>query len=816
MASTSTVARSSTESSDRSLSVGAHVLILVGALAITLVGVGAFQTSNAFRGARQDAGLDTRFQARLAADALAASMADAQAFAAGTAANPAIVQVFETIDGRYELCSLAGSGTGLFDRGLIHFLDRTGFLFCSSLRQRIHERDLHYDGFGWFRRSLDLQDGLPLRTDPFIDPSISELTVAFAAPVRNAGGEAIGVVVYSLPVSGLAPQMESTYGGREHAEFDVTRTGTGQLLSSSEGDAARAPSGPSRLASPPSEAIPGLDGTRRIYRAEPVGDSGFTVTAGNSEATILADARRELWAHASLTLLALVVTLAFGFLVNRRIGRPIRTLTVAVEQAGRAVDPEPVAVDGPREIRRLVEGFNGMLAARAAVEEQLTERALFDPLTGLPNRVVALDRLGHALEGTRRGPGLVAVLSIDLDRFGIVNDSFGRDVGDRMLISVAGRLRSVLRPQDTLARFYGDEFIAVCEDIVSREDAVAVAEGIAASLRRPIREGTAEATLSASIGIAFGRHDQDTAETLLRDADAAMSVAKGRGKGRHVFFEPTMRERVRNRLDLENDLRRAIERDELHLSYQPIVDVRSGRIVGAEALVRWHHPTKGVLLPGVFINLAEETGLILPIGRRVLDQACAQAAEWSLQGHPIGVSVNLSPRQIAEPGLVEDVRSSLRAADLEPSRLRVEVTESTLMRQDAAREVLERMKELGVGISVDDFGTGYSSLAYLQRYPIDELKIDREFIHDLGNRSSGLPLVGAIVAMARALGLAVVAEGVEEPEQLAEVRTLGCDAAQGFLIMRPGPAEVLSSILELDDIALPESTPAWRSDPSGA
>jgi diguanylate cyclase (GGDEF)-like protein len=786
------------------LTIRAHIWVIVGILAVALIGVGAYQTTHEFQAARRRAGLESAFQARLAASAVAKSVRDASAFTESTAQRPSIVQLFATIGDRYALCSLSGGGSGLFPEGTIHFLDRTGFLFCSSAADKIYRRGIQYGTQPWFDQAIRDTGRQPVHVGPFTDPATSELSLAFAAPIEDADGHPLGLVVYELPVQGLASEIQATYGGRDRLVFDVTEGASGQLVSSSERASNSGPAGVD-LRAPPEGAIEGLDGVRRFYRAVPAVGSGLTIAAGAREDAALADARRQLWGDLDLTAVALVLTLALGLLVNRRIGRPIRRLTRAVEQSARAVTPEAVALGGPREARRLVEEFNAMLAARNTMERQLTDRAMHDELTGLPNRVVAIDRLSQALERTRRSGNMVAVLSVDLDRFGVVNDSLGRDVGDRMLVSVGRRIGSVLRPEDTIARFYGDEFVVLCEDVTAREEAGSVADRIAQALREPIRDGDVQATVSASIGIALGDHGRDDAESLLRDADAARTQAKVRGKARFAYFDPSMREGARTRLDLENELRMAVERDELRLAYQPIVDLRSGRIVGAEALIRWHHPTRGVLLPGVFIEAAEENGLIVPIGKRVLDQACAQAVSWRDQGHPIRVSVNLSPRQFSEPDLDADVRAVLARTGLDPRLLCVEITENTLMREGTAGETLERLRGQGIAASIDDFGTGYSSLAYLQRFPIDELKIDRAFVRELGTKANAPALVAAIVGVARALDLHVVAEGIETEAQLDQVRALGCDTAQGYLIMRPQPPEDLGPVLELDAVAWPQT-----------
>ncbi|MEX0755941.1 MAG: diguanylate cyclase, partial [Actinomycetota bacterium] len=339
--------------------------------------------------------------------------------------------------------------------------------------------------------------------EPFLDPATQKVSIAFAAPVIGDTARATGLVVYALPVEEVATAMQSTYGSRAALAFDVTWTATERLVSSSETTNAGAPVSGADLQSPPEDAVAGLDGVRRFYSAVPARGTGFTVIAGVSESATLADARAQLWEQVGLTVLALAVMLVLGLFVNRRIGGPVRRLTHAVDRAGQAVRPEPVISEGPREVRQLVESFNGLLAARSSIEDQLRRRAMFDELTGLPNRVVALDRVEHALEQTRRDNDLVAALSIDIDRFSLVNESLGRDVGDRMLIQVAHRIASAIRPGDTLARFYGDEFVVLCEGIASREDAGAVAGRISEALSTPVHEGEREVTISVSTGVAL-------------------------------------------------------------------------------------------------------------------------------------------------------------------------------------------------------------------------------------------------------------------------------------------------------------------------
>jgi len=436
---------------------------------------------------------------------------------------------------------------------------------------------------------------------------------------------------------------------------------------------------------------------------------------------------------------------------------------------------------------------------RQSTEDDIRHRALHDSLTRLPNRVLFIDRLSHALARMRRQRSPVAVLFLDIDHFKLVNDSLGHQAGDDLLVAVSSSLQAAVRPGDTVARFGGDEFGILLEEISSERDAAEVAQRIAAAFARPFVLGSTEHFVSASVGIALAESGDQQPEMLIRDADAAMYRAKERGRARYELFDADMRARAVARLRIENDLRRALEREELRLEYQPVVSLRDGSITVVEALVRWSHPERGIVGPNEFIPVAEECGLIEPIGRWVLAEACRQAAQWhegNPDSAPVGISVNLSPRQMVQADLPQVVAHALAASGIDPSTVSLEITETVLLEEaEVVRDTLRALKAMGVRLVLDDFGTGYSSLGYLKRLPLDTLKIDRSFVDGLGTERGDSAIVEAVIGMARALSLGVIAEGVENELQLTELNVLGCDQAQGYYFSRPISASEVTPLL---------------------
>jgi len=439
---------------------------------------------------------------------------------------------------------------------------------------------------------------------------------------------------------------------------------------------------------------------------------------------------------------------------------------------------------------------------RHTADQALRYRVLHDSLTGLPNRLSFVDALSEALNKATISGSPVGILFLDLDHFKLINDSLGHHAGDALLRAVAPRLRSHLRPGDVVARFGGDEFGILIDRLADEGEAVAIADRVAAAFAQPFSLDGVDHFVSASIGVAVARASEErtaNAELLIRDADAAMYRAKEGGRARCVLFDAEMRAGAMRRLEVERELRHALDRDELALHYQPVVNLRSGEIAGLEALVRWRHPERGVLDPAEFVSIAEDSGLIEPIGRWVQERACRQAVEWHQlrpDSRPLDVAVNLSTRQVAHRDLPATVEEIIARTGLDPVHLHLEITESVLVDESAtAISSLEALNALGVRLVLDDFGTGYSSLAYLNRFPFHALKIDRSFVDALGIEQEATAIVEAIIGMARALSLEVIAEGVESEVQLSELRRLECDFAQGHLFHAPMPEREVSRLI---------------------
>ncbi len=449
-------------------------------------------------------------------------------------------------------------------------------------------------------------------------------------------------------------------------------------------------------------------------------------------------------------------------------------------------------------VRGLVVNYRDVTDRKRA-EDQLVHDAFYDALTGLPNRALLLDRLAQALRRAhRRDDYAFAVLLLDIDRFKVVNDSLGHSRGDELLVAIAQRVTQVLRAADTFARLSGDEFVILLDDVMGPEEAALIAQRVQAQLARPFDLGPLEMVTSASIGIVLSAAGHEHAEEVLRDADIAMYRAKALGKARHEVFQVGLRAAALERLGLEADLRRALEREELRVAYQPIIDLRTDQVLGFEALIRWQHPQRGLLAPAAFVPVAEDSGLIIPIDRWMLQAAGRQIRAWQARFPavpPLSLNVNLSGRHFTQPDLAQHIEAGLRAANCPPASVRLEITESVIMENiDLAAALIKQLHALGVQIEIDDFGMGYSSLGYLAQLAVDTLKIDRRFVDQLSEGKPGI--VQTIVGLARHLGTRTIAEGVETEQQRAQLIELGCDAAQGYLFSSPMDSEAAAAWLE--------------------
>jgi diguanylate cyclase (GGDEF)-like protein len=486
--------------------------------------------------------------------------------------------------------------------------------------------------------------------------------------------------------------------------------------------------------------------------------------------------------------------------------------------SSRRIDPDCL-LDRRDDIGALLTSFARMTATieQQAEElrrvparlDELARQAFRDSLTGLANRALYMDRLGHALVRTERRADHVAVLFLDLDRFKVVNDSLGHAVGDHLLIEVGRRVKECVRPEDTVARLGGDEFGIMLEGLSGVSRATQVAERITEQLERPFLVGGREVFITCSIGIALSPSPQTPPEQLLRQADLAMYQAKHRGETRHAVWDGHTTAPALDRLDLEMDLRGAMSRHEFTVHYQPVIDLDTNRVVALEALLRWAHPRRGLLLPAEFIALSEEMGVIVPIGQWVLAEACRQLRDWERlmpAEAPLVMTVNLSVKQLHHAGVLSEVREVLRESGLPPDRLVLEITESALM--DDERSALDRLtalRGLGVRLALDDFGTGYSALNRLKRVPADVLKIDQSFVSGIGDRPEDTEIVRAVIVVAKSVGLGVVAEGIETEAQASRLRDMGCDYGQGYFFARPLPPEHVPAFL---------GSPRWRGQPA--
>jgi len=632
----------------------------------------------------------------------------------------------------------------------------------------------------------------------------------FAHPVFGENDELVGVLGATYDLGSLAENFDAA-GLPEGSSMALSDSAGKRLF--------RYPDAPQWIGQEEPEALwkslaslgesgmtvlDGADGVRRLYAVKRLrlhaDDTSYLLArVGIPEATALAEVRSIQSRNAALmvgvTMLAIALAMVLG---NVFILRRFNKLMVAATRLGQGdLHARTGLGHGEGELGMLAESFDNMAMAmdtreteRLEFEAKLRHQALYDALTGLANRTLALDRIQQALERCkRRDDVFYAVVVMDLDRFKIINDSLGHAVGDQVLEIVARRIVNTLRGLDTVARFGGNEFILLLEELATPGEAIRIIKRLRQAVMEPVPVAGREVQTSASFGIVLSPNTFERAEELLQSAAIALHDVKAGGRGRFKVYTPRMLRHAVERLTLEQELRIALEKDQFVVHYQPIWDLSSTHLVGFEALVRWQHPERGMVGPGSFITLAEETGIILELGRVVLLRACADLAEWRENdpaARKLFVAVNLSNKQFSQHTLVEQVSEILQRTHLPPDRLKLEITESNIMvNAESALVMLRRLKALGVQISIDDFGTGYSSLSYLQRFPVDTLKVDRSFVGRLGLDPENQEIVRAIVALAHSLGLDVVAEGVEESGQATLLRDLGCECVQGFFFSRP-------------------------------
>jgi diguanylate cyclase (GGDEF)-like protein len=664
----------------------------------------------------------------------------------------------------------------------IHLLTSTGAEVCSLRGEGASAADVTVGT--WFDRA---RQGQLLVSDPLIDPISGQPAVRSAVPVAATDGTTgvlVAVVYTGTPTFLKVPANMPK--GTQIVMIDRDRR---LVLSSTPGATAAlgASTAGTPLAQPSTKhAVRDVDGQKRFYVEAPVADLGWHVIAGLDESTALAPASRALRRNLLLGGVSMLLIGLLGVLLHRRLARPVRRLGAAIEASWRGDTAALAPTAGPKEIARVAEVFNELITERQSREDNLRERATHDVLTGLLNRA----GVAPAVEAAAQGGG--AVLYLDLDRFKLINDSHGHTVGDHVLRELSDRLVVAVGDGAVIGRFGGDEFVVVVDGPCDEDHASDVAGRLSDVVAVPVEVDGLRLYVGGSVGIAHAG-EVASPESLIRDADTAMYHAKGSGL-RWARFDENMGASVRRRLEMESALHSALAGDEFELHYQPIVTLGDRRIVATEALLRWSNPALGRIAPSDFIPVAEDTGLIVPIGAWVLETAVAQAALWAAAGLPVPVSVNIAAQQLASGELVSLVADVLRRHDVSPDLLVLEVTETTLMNTTEVASTLAELRQLGVGIAIDDFGTGYSSLAYLERMPVTELKIDRSFITGLEPGTPAQRIVDTIATLAVDLGLHVVAEGVETDGEAAALGTTSCALAQGYLFARPLPADEFTAL----------------------
>ncbi|MBY0439653.1 MAG: EAL domain-containing protein [Burkholderiales bacterium] len=743
---------------------------------------------------------------------------------------------------------VAGTGQLLFGLGRVPLLDGGDKHACSAFLADVLREHPQYTGLLTIRtdgrlhcdslhsgRTLDLRDRQYFQqalvsTGPVMEGVVGRLTgkglVQVAYPVRDASSSLRFVMLASFDLEAYGASVRAALPYPDMG-FEVW-TAAGQVLmqvplTSRPGTLAASGALRDFVLGGPGGRVATLDvgGQRRIWTVAEMpraGETGLRLVLSVPEHSLHAGIdRRFQQALGWLLAIAVVIFLGAAVLAEFALRRQAIRMMSAISRLDAGDYATPIGAPYPRgelgdvmgALDRLAGSLHTQRGEITRYNEALERQANVDALTGLANRNLLTDRLEQALIFARRANRVAAVLVLDLDRFKTVNDSLGHTQGDVLLRETARRLVACVRQGDTVARLGGDEFVVVLSDMAGVSDAVPIASVILERLAEPLEVEGQTVSSSASIGVSAFPRDGETADTLLRHADTAMYRAKEQGGNTMTFFTPEMNLMVTRRLQIEAGLRRALDHDELRVHFQPIVDVATGRIAAAEALVRWEDPERGMVGPAEFIPVAEETGLIVAIGNRVLHEACRQARAWidlGIEGVP--VAVNLSARQFADLSLDAAVEDALRSAGCPASALQLEITESMVMHNaERALATMHRLNTLGVRLSMDDFGTGYSSLSYLKRFPVHKLKIDRSFVRDINIDANDEAIVDAILVLSKKLGVRTVAEGVETPAQLEFLRAHGCDEYQGYLFARPCPADAFVDLLLRDRAPHPQRVP---------
>jgi diguanylate cyclase (GGDEF)-like protein len=753
---------------------------LVATIVITLLvllGASAYAYLWSSSHARSAAVQSMDFRAGRAAEHVSSAVTTTRDTVSSVGKQPGLSTVFHDAEG----CQLTATGSDAFSSVRLDLVGADGRVVCSS-DPAVTKKGKVHAGSDWLAEAMS--GGTHVRWEGH-DAVTGQPSVVVSSTVQD-GGRTVGSVVGFLHLPSVGTDVAKDLEGARGTTFTVVDTTDHRVVSASDRD--EEVTGQFPLTGRSGEHV-GLDGIPRIFGSAEVKGSTLRIYAGVDKASVQSQARGSLERQLLIGVLAALALVGGAVLLDRRVARPLRALTRAVTQAGQGADSVRVDEQGTAEVVALTREFNAMMDARSGHEAQLLHQASHDALTGLPNRTLLRQVLDDVLGADERQ---VALLLLGIDRFKLINDGLGHEAADAILKEVAERLAAGLRAGDTLARFGGDEFVLLLPG-TTEAGAVEVAQRMHDSLSEPFTGPGAEVVLRASVGVSVVWAGSEGSDQLLRQAVAAMRHAKSAGQSTCMYDE-TLQVRATYQLDVERDLRRALEVGELVVHYQPLVGIGDGRVVGAEALLRWQHPERGLVPPLEFIPVAEQSGQILEVGSFVLERACTDAAGWAAAGHPLRVSVNVAVAQLQDGEFAGEVADVLARTGLPSHLLCLEITESSLMRSDQRRaEGLAALRRLGVHLAIDDFGTGYSSLAYLHSLPVDELKIDRSFVNRLGSDSRDRHLVQAIIGMASSLGLTVVAEGVETEDQLRYLGERGCDLAQGYLFSVPQPNDVFRS-----------------------